>query len=74
MILTQLQESHFGWLAQHPLDSTVRDAWRAESGAFASKQDMDSLVQLAVLQPDLLDVFHKMLKWCYVLHVRNKSP
>jgi hypothetical protein len=51
---------------------TVRDAWRAESVASACKQDMDPLVQLAVLQPD--EVFHKMLlKWSYVLHVRQGS-
>jgi kynureninase len=63
-------ESHFGWLAQHPLD-TARDAWRAESGASICQQDMAPVLQLAVLQPGL-DVVHTLeLKWSYVLHVRQ---
>ena len=61
--------THFGWLAKHPLD-TVRDTWRAESAAFARKQDLQLLLRLAILEPDALavaEIDHGLLKWGYVL-------
>jgi len=48
----------------------VRDTWRAESAAFARKQDLQMLVRLAILRPDasaLAEVDHVLLKWGYVL-------
>jgi hypothetical protein len=35
---------------------------------------MDPLVQLAVLQPDEVEVYTPLLKWGYVLHVRTVLP
>ena len=48
----------------------MRDSWRAESAAFARKQDLQMLVRLAILRPDALalaEVDHVLLKWGYVL-------
>ena len=63
-----MQDIHFNWLAGHPL-STVHDAWRAERAAFACEEEMQLLVQLAVLETDVCNDL--LLKWGYVLNVTN---
>ena len=48
----------------------MRDTWRAESAAFACKQDLQLLVRLAILQSDSLasvEADNVLLKWGYVL-------
>jgi len=64
-----MQDAHVSWLVRHPL--SMHDAWRAESAAFACKQEMQPLVQLAVLDSgNVADgVDSLLLKWGYVLNV-----
>ena len=66
-----MQDIHFAWLAGYPL-KTVLDAWRAESAAAACEQDVQPLVQLAVLYSDnaVAEVNSLLLKWGYVLDVQ----
>ena len=67
-----MQDVHLTWLADHPLD-TAQDTWRAESAAFAYKQDVQPLVQLAILHTNGLadGVGSLLLKWGYVLKVQT---
>ena len=67
---TPLQAAHLSWLAKHPLD-IAQDIWRAESAAFACKQDVQLLVRLAILLPfdSLAELDKILLKWAYVLAV-----
>ena len=66
-----MQNVHFAWLARHPL-RTAYDAWRAESAAFAFGEDMQPLVQQAVLGFNNLapEVETLLLRWGYVLNVQ----
>ena len=62
------------WFTHHHQWNLGQDAWRLESGAYASKHRMQAVVQLAVLAEKTglgYDVANVVSKWTYLLIWKN---